>query len=986
MPSCPYLVLAVDDEMAICELTKIFLEMSGHLRVDVAGSVAEARKVLSNRHYDAIVSDYQMPLEDGIHFLKSLRALEDTTPFILFTGKGREDVVIEALNSGADSYLQKGGEAAPQYAELEHRILSLVHRHRAEEALRFSESKLQRAEELAGFGYWQIDVDGKLISGSRGSVLLCGLNKDTFTFDEWMAMVAPEDIPMILRTYRGMVYEGRPYNIEYRFIRPKDGSVITVHSQAEYDPERKMLFGTLLDITGRKSSEDAQKVKNEELQAVNELLRKEKAFSETLINSMPGIFYLYDAKTMKMVGWNKSHQDMGGFSRAEMQDRSVLDWFPPERREKARRIIEESLGKGQGGAETVILTKDGRQIPYLLTVRPLEVDGRSYFMGMGIDITERKRVEEDLRRSEERLNQLAKQNKVVTWEVDANGLYTYVSHVSEEVWGYGPQDLVGRKHFYDLTPGTDREDIKERAMAVFERKDLFVDFENRIERGDGTIICVSTNGMPMLGPDGSLKGYQGNDTDITERKRVMRSLESTMAAIESSIDGIALLDPDGRYVYLNQAHAAIYGYGSVDELIGKSWRILYDDVVGQDFEKNYMPILFREGRWRGESVGLRKDGSRFAQEVSLTKLKDSGLICIVRDMTEKAQAEEALRQKTAMFEAQSKVSIDGMMVVDADMRRIYANERVAELLDAPKEIMGDEDDSPLLHHVAHLTRDPDEFLERVLYYYGHIDMVGREEVELKNGMVLDRYTAPVLGKDGKYYGRTWMFRDVTERRRDERALHEANRKLNLLSSITRHDINNQLLVLSSNLTLLEYRNLEGQAGSYLSKAMKAAERISSMIQFTREYQDIGVRAPVWHHVRSLVDRAMSDVRVEGVRIVNDVPKGVEVFADPLISKVFHNLMQNATQHGGDVTTVRFWLEEVDGVYMVVCQDDGVGISLEMKDRLFTKGAGTGQGFGLFLCREILAITRITITEEGLPGGGARFVLTMPVDGIKENRA
>jgi PAS domain S-box-containing protein len=986
MPSCPYLVLAVDDEMAMCELTKIFLEMSGHLRVDVAGSVAEARKALSKRHYDAVVSDYQMPLEDGIQFLKSLRSLEDTTPFILFTGKGREDVVIEALNSGVDSYLQKGGEATPQYAELEHRIISLVHRHRAEEALRFSESKLQHAEELAGIGYWQIDVDRMLISGSRGSVLLCGVDKDVFSFEEWMAMMVPEDVPLIQRTYRGMVDEGRPYNIEYRLVRPKDGKVIIVHSQAEYDPERRMLFGTLLDITARKSSEDAQRVKNEELQAVNELLRKEKTFSETLIDSMPGIFYLYDAKTMKMVGWNKIHQDVSGFMKEEMQDRSVLDWFPPERRSKARRIIEESLGKGLGGAETVILTKDGRQIPYLLTVRPLEVDGHSYFMGMGIDITERKRMEEELRRSEDHLNQLAKQSRIVTWEVDANGLYTYVSHVSEDVWGFKPQDLVGKKHFYDLAPGTDREAIKERAMAVFELKDLFVNFENRIERGDSTIICVSTNGMPVLGPDGSLKGYQGSDTDITERIKVMRSLEGTRAAIESSIDGIALLDPDGRYVYLNQAHATIYGYSSVDELIGKSWKVLYDDEVGRNFEHDNMPILFSEGRWRGESVGLRKDGSRFAQEVSLTELKDHGLICIVRDMTEKAQAEEALRQKTAMFEAQSKVSIDGMMVVDADMHRIYANERIAELFDAPDEIMDDEDDSFLLHHVARLTRDPDEFLERVLHYYSHIDMVGREEIELRNGRVLDRYTAPVLGKDGKYYGRTWMFRDVTERRRDERALHEANRKLNLLSSITRHDINNQLLVLSSNLTLLEYRNLEGQAGSYLNRAMKAAERISNMIQFTREYQDIGVRAPVWHNIRSLLDRTMSDVRVEGVRIVNDVPKDLEVFADPLISKVFHNLMQNAIQHGGDVTTLRFWLEEVDGVFMVICQDDGVGISPEMRGKLFTKGAGTGQGFGLFLCREILAITRIAITEEGLPGEGAKFVLTMPVDGIKENRA
>lgn len=966
----------------MCELTKIFLERSGKLRVDTVCSVAEGRKALSKNHFDAVVSDYQMPIEDGIRFLKSLRASEDHTPFILFTGKGREDVVIEALNNGADSYLQKGGEAGPQYAELEHRIVSLVERHRAEKALRASESKLQRAEEVASFGHWQIDVDARNISGSRGALLLCGLDRTTFTFEEWMSIVIPEDVPELLRTYHGMVDEGKPYNIEYRLRRPKDGRVITVHSQAEYDEDKRMLFGTILDVTVRRIAEDIQRSKNMELQAVNELLKKEKALSDTLIESLPGIFYIYDARTMRMVRWNRSHEEVGGFTKEEMLDRHVLDWFPPDRRKAALKVIEDSIRNGQGGSETLLLRKDGTTVPYLLTIKNLEVQGRSYFMGVGIDITERKRVEEELRRSQERLNQLAEQSGVVTWEVDAEGTYTFVSDVSEAVWGYRPDELVGKKHFYDLAPEDDRAGLKASAMQVFDRKETFLRFENRILRRDGTVITVSTNGLPLLGPDGTLKGYQGNDMDITSRVEAMRTLEGTRAAIESAMDGIALLDPQGRYVFLNQAHAAIYGYGSASELVGKSWKILYDEKRLHEFETVYMPTFFREGRWRGESIGMRKDGSKFAQEISLTKLDDGGIICIARDMTEKARTEEALRQKTAMFEAQSTASLDGMMVVDLDMMRIYANEKVAEIFDAPIELMEMADDLPLLHHAALRCKDPDGFLEKVLNYYAHRDAVGRDEVELKNGRVLDRYTAPVLGKDGKYYGRTWTFRDVTERRRDERALHEANRKLNLLSSITRHDINNQLMVLSSNLTLLEYMKLEGRSESYLSKANKAAERISNMIQFTREYQDIGVRAPVWHRLRSLVDEAMTDVRFEGVRVMNDLPDDIEVFADPLIAKVFNNLIQNAVQHGGNVTTVRILLEEIDDVHMVVCQDDGVGVSPDMRAKLFTKGAGKGHGFGLFLCREILAITRIIITEEGQPGGGARFVLTLPVEGTR----
>ena len=103
MPSTPIHVLAVDDEPDLCNLTKIFLEIPGEMEVDTVFTVREARDVLSKIRYDAVVSDYQMPCEDGIQFLKSLRASGDRTPFILSTGRGREEVVIEALNSGADS-------------------------------------------------------------------------------------------------------------------------------------------------------------------------------------------------------------------------------------------------------------------------------------------------------------------------------------------------------------------------------------------------------------------------------------------------------------------------------------------------------------------------------------------------------------------------------------------------------------------------------------------------------------------------------------------------------------------------------------------------------------------------------------------------------------------------------------------------------------------------------------------------------------------
>ena len=150
MSNLPIKVLAVDDEPDLGILSKEFLEVSGDIEVDVIYSVREARTALLEKRYDAIVSDYQMPDEDGIQFLKSLRVVGDNIPFILFTGKGREEVVIEALNNGADSYLQKGGMPAPMYVELAHRIRTAVRKYQTDKEVEQRNMKLQIAnKELA---------------------------------------------------------------------------------------------------------------------------------------------------------------------------------------------------------------------------------------------------------------------------------------------------------------------------------------------------------------------------------------------------------------------------------------------------------------------------------------------------------------------------------------------------------------------------------------------------------------------------------------------------------------------------------------------------------------------------------------------------------------------------------------------------------------------------------------------------------------------
>jgi|GEM_PF-3498023 len=151
-------LLYVDDEASCLKLVKIFLEETDEFAVDTAGSVKEAIKKLASGHYDALISDYSMPETDGLEFLHMVREKDDSIPFILFSGRSREEVVIEAYNGGASFFVQKGDDLDPQFIELAHKVRQAVARHKAEEDLRTRDLQARMAVDLARIASWEFDV------------------------------------------------------------------------------------------------------------------------------------------------------------------------------------------------------------------------------------------------------------------------------------------------------------------------------------------------------------------------------------------------------------------------------------------------------------------------------------------------------------------------------------------------------------------------------------------------------------------------------------------------------------------------------------------------------------------------------------------------------------------------------------------------------------------------------------------------------------
>ena len=179
------------------------------------------------------------------------------------------------------------------------------------------------------------------------------------------------------------------------------------------------------------------------------------------------------------------------------------------------------------------------------------------------------------------------------------------------------------------------------------------------------------------------------------------------------------------------------------------------------------------------------------------------------------------------------------------------------------------------------------------------------------------------------------------------------------------------------LSVLKKEEMDPTSSGYFQKVSTAAERISAMIRFTKEYESIDVNAPAWQDCHKLVDTAIKQAPLGKVTVKNDLTAGTEVLADPLIIRVFYNLMDNAVRYGGKITTIRFSTLESGEDHLIVCEDDGDGVIAGEKEKIFERGFGKNTGLGLALSREILSITGITITETGETGKGARFVMTVP---------
>lgn len=245
-------------------------------------------------------------------------------------------------------------------------------------------------------------------------------------------------------------------------------------------------------------------------------------------------------------------------------------------------------------------------------------------------------------------------------------------------------------------------------------------------------------------------------------------LHKYLAAMEEAMDGMAILDEQGAYLYMNQAHASIYGYDSPAELIGKTWRDLYNEVGLEWFDDVIMPLFLETGRWRGEATGLKKDGSTFPQELSLTALEGGGIICVVRDISDRRRAEQAVQDKLHFIQVLITTIPVPIFYKDAEGRYLGCNKAFQEHICLTREqIVGKTDHDLVPRDLADIFQQTDRaIIETRQIQIQESSLVCADGT--RHDVVF--YKAPFLNSDGSVGGVAGAILDITERKETEAKL------------------------------------------------------------------------------------------------------------------------------------------------------------------------------------------------------------------------
>ncbi|MFX0114990.1 MAG: PAS domain S-box protein, partial [Candidatus Hodarchaeota archaeon] len=762
-------ILLVDDDEEFLGITKDFLaEEDPIFEVITSNSAQDALAKLAEDHFDIVVSDYQMPRMDGLALLERLRQNQNFIPFIIFTGQGREEVAIRALNLGADYYLRKGGDPQSQYAELSHVMRNVLSHKYVMQALQQTEERYRTLVRNIPIGLYRTTPGpkGRFLMANPALVRMLG-----YESEEDLKQIDVDTVylnPSEREQYSDRLLSQRSFVGEEVRLKKKDGTPIWVSITAKIilreDGEIDFFDGLLEDITERKQTEEA--------------LRKSEAEKSIILSStLDNVSY--QNTDLEIIWANKAAADSVNMNADDLVGHHCYEIWHQRTDTCPNCPVAQAIRTCQveQGEKT---TPDGR-IWDIHAYPVREEDAKiSGVVEVTREITEQKRAEAALRESEERYRLIA-ENISDGLAIIQEGEVTYLNDRICEIFGY-PREELRKLSSLDLVAPEDKERLQS-IMDEFKRtKSSPKELEFWIARKDGTRRCIHNRYS---------YDAKGNrfivTTDVTDRKQAEEALreseERYRSIVENSLEGILIVAEDYRFTYVNDEMCRLLGYPR-EEIVGEDFRNFLDEESKTLVTERYI------GRQRGEDVPsryefniVRKNGEKRRVQISSTVITTSSgvknTIALLLDITEQKEAEKALQVSEEKYRTILETIEDGYYEVDLAGNFTFFNESLRAILGySAEELIG-------MNNREYMDSETAETLYKIfnaVYRTGKSTKIVDWENIRKNGSkaVMEGSVSLIKNSEGKGIGFRGIVRDVTERKHTEGALQESEQRYRTL--------------------------------------------------------------------------------------------------------------------------------------------------------------------------------------------------------------
>ena len=655
--------------------------------------------------------------------------------------------------------------------------------------------------------------------------------------------------------------------------------------------------------------------------------------------------------------------------------------------------------------------------------KPLEIQC------MGIDISERRKMEVELRENEQRLQTIADHSQSVIWELNKEGIYTYVSKIAGKIYGYEPEELVDKKYFYDLHPEEHKEEFIAHAYQVLEKKESFVKLLNPIQRKDGTVIWVETNGTPKLDAEGNLIGYIGADIEVTDRLATEAELKKFRIISDQANYGTAITDINGIMLYVNPKFAEQHGY-KVEELIGQAIPILHSPaqlpLVGSLLEK-----IKTEGGFEATEVGhCRKDGTEFPTLMSTKLILDEQgapafLSATVIDISEKKAQEETIKLQNQRLSAIIDAMPDMVFICDKDGNYLeYFRSSTNSQQDDYSYLVGKNVRDAFTSEIAKLHVQviqevlatgkmksyefPKQEGENTKYFEARV-------VAINNNQVL-RFIRDITNRKEKDFEiidlNKTLERRILERTKELEqsnldlnyarvVAEEANRSKSEFLSRMSHELRTPMNSILGFAQLLQMAELsesqEKSVNHILNSGKHLLGLINEVLDISRiESGKISVSVESVDIKRCIIeikDTLLPLANARNIELVVDdaMPDKLFVHADnQRLKQVLTNLVNNGIKYNKPYGKVFLKTEPIQmngkDYYKICVTDNGIGIAEKNLNRIFNPferleadSTGTeGTGLGLAVVKQLASLMQGTIGVESKVDVGSTFWIALPV--------